>query len=56
VIQAAHLTELRSALAEVYAAIHVTSPTYTDPVLGVTTAIRAVHLNELRAAILAIER
>jgi hypothetical protein len=49
VIRAAHITELREALAQA-----CSPPAYTDPVLvpGVTPA-RAVHITELRSAVLA---
>jgi RHS repeat-associated protein len=47
-IQAVHIAELRTAMGEVYTAGGATAPTYTDPI--VPTLVRAVHLNELRAA------
>ena len=48
--------ELRSALAAVYTAAGRSAPRWTDPapVRG-RTAIRAVHLMELRAAVAALE-
>lgn len=52
----AHIAELRAALADVYTAMGRTLPIYTDPTLGPNSTIKAVHINELRAAILAIER
>ena len=54
-IKMRHLAELRTALADVYAAKGMTAPTFTDPVLTTATAIKAVHIAELRAALLAIE-
>jgi len=47
-----HVTELRRALNEAYQAVGGTAPTYTDPtVASGLTVIKAVHLNELRAAV-----
>ena len=52
----AHLLEPRQALAAAYAAAGRAAPTSSDvgPVAG-TTPIRAAHLMELRAAVLALE-
>jgi hypothetical protein len=51
-IKAVHITELRDALATAFAALHLTLPTFTDPVLipGVTP-VKAVHVQELRNAL-----
>ena len=51
-----HLVELRTALNEAYQAAGRTLPTYTDLTLvaGVTV-IKALHLNELRTAVRALE-
>ena len=47
-----HVNELRRALNEAYQAVGGTAPTYTDPtVASGLTVIKAVHLNELRAAV-----
>lgn len=57
VVKGSHLSELRSALADVYwRRYRYYGPTYTDPVItpGVTP-VKAVHIAELRAAILALE-
>ena len=51
-----HLTELRVALGAAYAAAGRTAPVYTDA--GVTpgvTPLRAMQLQELRAAVVALE-
>ena len=51
-----HLTELRAALSEAYAAAGRAAPAYTDPVVTPgATVIRAAHLMELRAAVAALE-
>ena len=54
-IQAIHITELRQALRDAYVAALMTPPTYTDPSLGIGTTMKAVHVTQLRAAVLAIE-
>jgi hypothetical protein len=47
-----YVTELRTALNEAYRAVGRTAPTYTDPTVAAgLTVIKAVHLNELRAAV-----
>jgi hypothetical protein len=55
-ILAAHLTELRAALGQVYTSMGRSAPAYTDPVLtpGVTP-MKAVHVMELRDAVIAVE-
>lgn len=51
-----HLLELRQALAEAYRAAGRTAPRWTDPLPALaTTPIRAAHLMELRAAVVALE-
>ncbi|MBI2822046.1 MAG: M36 family metallopeptidase, partial [Acidobacteria bacterium] len=55
VIRAPHIVELRTALGQVYAAEDRSQPTYTDPALNSGSRIRAVHISELRAAVIAIE-
>ena len=55
-VKAVHLTEIRSALDEVYVALARAAPVYTDPsVTAETTTIKAVHVTELRSAILTLE-
>ena len=51
-----HLLELREALAAAYAAAGSAAPRWTDalPVEG-TTPIRAAHVMEIRAALVALE-
>jgi CSLREA domain-containing protein len=51
-----HIQEMRSALLAAYAAASRTPPSFTDPTLvaGVT-AVRASHIAELRAAVVALE-
>jgi hypothetical protein len=53
-IKAAHVTELRTALAQAYAAAGQQLPDYTDPSLT-AGVIKAIHIVQLRAALLAIE-
>ena len=54
--RAVHLTELRAALGEAYAAAGRPAPGYTDAaVTAGVTAMRAVQLQELRAAVAALE-
>ena len=47
-----HLLDLRRALAAAYAASGRAAPTYTDPA---ATPIRAAHVGELHAAVLALQ-
>jgi len=54
-VRALHLLELRAALAEVYAAAGRPAPTFTDPDLESGTVAKAIHLAELRNAVLALE-
>ena len=55
VSKAAHLTDLRTALGEVYTAPGQTPPIYTDsaPLSGIQ--IKAVHISQLRNAVVAVE-
>jgi len=55
IVRAQHIVDIRTALSQVYAALSLTPPTYTDPALSIGTTIKAVHIEELRAAIIAIE-
>jgi hypothetical protein len=51
-IRGVHLSELRTALGGVFSALGRTVPAYTDPTITAgTTAIKAAHFTELRAAI-----
>ena len=54
-ITAAQVTQLRTALAAAYTASGRTAPVYTDPVLTAGMPIKAVHIQQLRAAVLALE-
>ncbi|MGH7306806.1 MAG: hypothetical protein ACRELZ_26325 [Candidatus Rokuibacteriota bacterium] len=55
-IKRTHLAELRSAISAVYTARGVSAPAWTDATLTpAVTVVRAVHITELRAAVLALE-
>jgi hypothetical protein len=55
-VRAAHLVELRSALREAYGAAGFTGPAFTEPVVTTgVTFIRAVHIQELRDAVIDLE-
>ena len=54
-INAIHLAELRTALNDAYLAVGRTPPTYTDPTAAAELIIKAVHLNELRAGVRALQ-
>jgi hypothetical protein len=54
-IRAVHVIELRTALLQAYAAVGQPEPIFTDQSINSTMVIRAVHFNELRAAIVALE-
>jgi hypothetical protein len=49
-----HMTQLRTGLNEAYTGCSLTPPTYTDPSLAGVT-IKTIHLNELRAGVVALE-
>ena len=54
-IRSIHLTELRTALEEVYGTVSLAWPTYEEPIVRAgDTIIRAAHVMELRAAVLAL--
>jgi hypothetical protein len=53
-VRALHIAELRTALTQVYAQEMMTAPVF-DPGLGQGLNVKAVHITELRAAVLAIE-
>ena len=55
-VAAEHLSELRAALDAAYVACGQLAPVYADPVIvSGTTVIRALHILELRAAVVALE-
>jgi hypothetical protein len=54
-INAINLTELRTALNDAYLAVRRTPPTYTDPIGVAGLVIKAIHLNELRAGVRALQ-
>jgi len=55
-IKQIHLAELRSAVSAVYTARGLPAPVWTDPTIApAVTVVRAVHITELRAAVLALE-
>ena len=56
VVRAIDVNELRTALQEAYSAAHFAVPSFTDsPLVLGTTMIRALHVNELRNAVMALE-
>lgn len=55
VVQARHIVDLRTALAEVYVAQGLLPPVYTDGTLSAGVVIKATHIDELRAAVMAVE-
>jgi hypothetical protein len=55
-IKQIHLAELRSAVSAVYTARGLSAPVWTDPTIApAVTVVRAVHITELRTAVLALE-
>jgi pimeloyl-ACP methyl ester carboxylesterase len=54
-VHARHVLDLRSALRDVYVEAGSTPPSYTDSILNAGSAIKAVHLGQIRAAVVAIE-
>jgi hypothetical protein len=55
-VKTVHLTELRTALQEAYAAAKRPTPAFTDPtIVAGSTLIRAAHVTELRDAVVALE-
>jgi hypothetical protein len=54
-IKRAHLTDLRTALEEAYAAAKRPPPTFSETITGGITLIRAVHIEELQNAVIALE-
>ena len=54
-VKALHVAEMRAALNEAYVASGRSAPSYTDTPVVVGDPIRAVHISDLRNAVLAIE-
>ena len=54
-VLAVHVTEMRTAVNEVYAATGQQAPGYTDPGPAAGGVIKAVHISELRSAVLGLE-
>jgi DNA-binding beta-propeller fold protein YncE len=54
-VKAVHVAELRAALQQAYDAASVTPPTFTDQLQQSATPIKALHVKELRNAVLALE-
>lgn len=54
-IRATHIIELRAAVTDAYVAAGRTPPSFTTPGLSSGDAIRAVHIRELRSAVLLLE-
>lgn len=54
-VRAQHVIDLRAALSEVYIALGRSESAYTDSTLSVGTAIKSVHIDELRARVMALE-
>jgi hypothetical protein len=58
VIKRQHILQLRAALTDAYnkaAILSLPAPTYTDPDLPVGTAVKMIHIQELRNAVIALE-
>jgi hypothetical protein len=55
-VRAQHVLELRHALADIYITAGAPSPTYTDPELTAGMIVKAVHISELRAAVMTAPR
>ncbi len=55
VVQAQHIVDLRTALAEVYITRGLSPPVYTDGTLSAGVVIKATHIGELRAGVMAVE-
>jgi YD repeat-containing protein len=58
IVRVSDLVEMRQALAGAYVSAIQSMPALTDPQLGApgTTTIRAIHINELRDAVIQLER
>jgi len=53
-IKAVHVTQMRTALIQAYQAAGRAAPTFSDPSLSSLSPVRAAHITELRAAVLAL--
>ena len=53
-VKAVHITELRTALNAVYDALARPRPTYADPTLVAGATVKAVHVSDLRNAVLTV--
>jgi hypothetical protein len=54
-VRAQHILELRTALSALYQARGQSPPSYTDEALSAGTPVKAVHVDELRFAVMAVE-
>jgi hypothetical protein len=54
-IKAVHVTEMRAALGAAYTAHGLPAPTYTDPGLAAGMVVKAIHITELRNAVMSLE-
>jgi hypothetical protein len=55
-VKVIHVADLRTALEQAYDAAGQSAPVFTDPsLIPQTTTIRAIHISELRGAVLALE-
>jgi hypothetical protein len=55
IVRTRHVLELRAALAEAYVAAGRPVPAYGDPAPAAGGTIRALHIDQLRAAVIALE-
>lgn len=53
--RATHIAKMRAALDEAFDASKQSKPAYTDPALAAGDPIKAVHVAELRSAVLTLE-
>lgn len=53
-IKAVHVTQMRTAVIQAYQAAGRAAPTFSDPLLSSLSPVRAAHIMELRAAVLAL--
>ena len=54
-VRAQHIADLRTALAQTYSALSRPPPAYSGPAPGAGVSVMAIHIAELRAAVIAIE-
>jgi hypothetical protein len=54
-IRAVHVVEMRTAIQQAYSAANRAPPTFTDLLTPRQGAVKAVHISELRAAVVALE-